>query len=88
MVDKLNLAIVVELDVSTNMKHAASLIAETDLKVVCVSSIPPYKMLVFFDDELHLKIAMDETSPLRKLFSGVRRWSDDECYKERVVWVE
>lgn len=32
--------------------------------------------------------AIEKNSPLWKLFVNVRRWSEEECFKERLVWIE
>lgn len=59
-----------------------------NLNVVCLSSLSPYKIIVFLEDEMDVKEALDEKSPLRNMFSAVRKWTDDEFSKERLVWIE
>lgn len=48
MVEKLNLAAIVELEPSTDVNVAASLLTETDIPFVCNSSLSPSKIVVFF----------------------------------------
>lgn len=88
MVDRLKYAAVLELNALTTIEHVASLVNDTNIPFVCISYLSPSKLIMFFDDELSLRIAMEETSPLRKLFTDVRRWSEGECYRERLVWIE
>lgn len=52
------------------------------------SAISPLKLALFFEDGNGLEIALDESSPLRKAFSNVRKWSDNESCLERAVWLE
>ncbi|CAO2825219.1 unnamed protein product [Amaranthus hypochondriacus] len=85
---KLNLAVVVVFKEFMDPNMAASLIKDTKVPISCMSSISPTKLLLFFDNEHEMKHAMKETSPLRVLFKDVRRWSDDECLRDRLVWLE
>ncbi|CAO2815994.1 unnamed protein product [Amaranthus hypochondriacus] len=88
MTDRLNLAAVIDINDDMDIKHAASLITDTEVLFACLSSLSLTKIIMLFDDELSLKITMEETSPLRKLFTGVRRWSGNECYRDRLTWIE
>ncbi|CAO2820630.1 unnamed protein product [Amaranthus hypochondriacus] len=88
MVDRLAFAAVVDLEPTVDIKLAATMVSGTNVPFTCLSSFSPSKMLLFFEDESGLKLAVEKTSPLRKLFIDVRRWSDMECYLERFVWLE
>lgn len=88
MVNKLYLAVVVELEPSTNVKQPVSSLTGTDVPFVCTSSLSPSKIVLFYENELSLKSAIEGTSPLRELFADVRRWSEEERYIERLAWLD
>ncbi|CAO2814079.1 unnamed protein product [Amaranthus hypochondriacus] len=88
MVSHLNLAIVVDLEKPSDVKKVESLISENDMAVSCISSLSPSKVALFFDDEPSLRLALEEDSPLRRVFTDIRRWSDNELFSERLVWLQ
>lgn len=86
--ERMSKAVVVEHEQTMETKEAAEIISGMNIKFSYMSAISPFKIIVFFDDENEVKKAIDESSPLRSLFSHVRVWTDDECYDDRLVWVE
>ncbi|CAO2813871.1 unnamed protein product [Amaranthus hypochondriacus] len=88
MTQKLQYAIVVEDEQLPVCMNVTETFENLNLNVVCLSSLSPYKIIVFLEDEMDVKEALDEKSPLRNMFSAVRKWTDDEFSKERLVWIE
>ncbi|CAO2816026.1 unnamed protein product [Amaranthus hypochondriacus] len=88
MAEKLAHAVVVEYEKVIDPKHAVSLVNGTNVPYVCMSSISPTKLILFFESELEVLNVIEEGSPLWKIFENVRRWSEDECYNDRLVWLE
>lgn len=68
-------------------KQAASLVAGTNIPFACMSSLSHTKLVLFFDTEMDMMNAMEKESPLWKIFADVRRWSECECYNDRLVWI-
>ncbi|CAO2827764.1 unnamed protein product [Amaranthus hypochondriacus] len=88
MAERLERAIVVEFEESLDMTQAASIISGTNLTYACMSSLLPFKIILFFENETALKEAIDDSSPLRASFTVVRRWSKYEKYMDRITWIE
>ncbi|CAO2832810.1 unnamed protein product [Amaranthus hypochondriacus] len=88
MAKRMECAAVVEFEEPLDVTQAASILSGTNIRFICLSSLSPFKMLLFFENEMTLKSAIVESSPLRALFTDVRRWSEDERYDERLTWVE
>lgn len=88
MVTRLNQAIIVELEQPYEVKDLESVLTGNDMNAVCISALSPFKVAVFFDDDLSLMLALKPDSPLRRAFADVRRWSDKEQYNERLAWLE
>lgn len=88
MTEKLNKAVVVELKETMEADKAAALVSDTDFKVVCISSLNPSTVILFFDSDEEVSKATGKNSPLWKLGDKVSRWSEDAWFYERVVWVE
>ncbi|CAO2826296.1 unnamed protein product [Amaranthus hypochondriacus] len=85
---KLEFAAVVKVQPSMTIEQAASMISGSNTPFTCMSSLSPSKILLFFDDDVSLLNALNESSPLCELFPDVRKWSEKECYSERFVWIE
>ncbi|CAO2841062.1 unnamed protein product [Amaranthus hypochondriacus] len=85
---KLRLAAVVQFDKFMDPKEVVSMIKGTDLSFGCLTSISPTKILLFFDEEDDLTLALGENSPLRQISHNVRMWSESECIDERLTWVK
>ncbi|CAO2813892.1 unnamed protein product [Amaranthus hypochondriacus] len=88
MESRLECAIVVEVEQPYDSKSIETVIDESQILVVCISSLTPNKLILFLEDLLSVENAVSESSPLRRNFMEVHRWSDDECVKERVTWIE
>jgi hypothetical protein len=88
IVNRLKHAIVIEDEKLPCGAKVSELINNSNLHVTCLSSLSPYKIVLFLEDELNVKEALSENSVLRTLVQNVRRWSDDECSNERLVWLE
>lgn len=86
--EKQERAVIVEYAEDLDPKQAASLVVSTIVPVACMSSLSHSILILFFDTELDMRNAMDKESPLLKIFADVRRWSEGECYKDRLVWIE
>ncbi|CAO2840933.1 unnamed protein product [Amaranthus hypochondriacus] len=84
----LKYAIVIEDEKFLDGLNVIELISMSNIPVKCVSSLSPVKILLFLEDEVNVKVALDKNSPLRQLFQSVRIWTDDECFIERTVWLE
>lgn len=88
MKERLNLAVVLECENFDSIQQAGLAVEKTDVPYECMSSLSPSKLIVFFDNEMNLYSALEDASPLRAMFTVVRKWSEDECYLERIVWLE
>ncbi|CAO2830854.1 unnamed protein product [Amaranthus hypochondriacus] len=88
MEDRLKFAIIVEVEKPYDSASIETIVKEAQLPVVCISSLSPYKLMVFMKDLVGVENAIKVDSPLMKNFEKVYKWSDDLCVKERVVWVE
>ncbi|CAO2834639.1 unnamed protein product [Amaranthus hypochondriacus] len=88
IVKRLKHAIVIEDDKLPCGAKISELINNCNLHVTCLSSLSPYKIVLFLEDELNVKEALSEKSTLRTVFQNVRRWTDDECSNERLVWLD
>ncbi|CAO2830972.1 unnamed protein product [Amaranthus hypochondriacus] len=84
----LDLAVVVVLDECTDIKSAAERISNSGVPFVCLSSLSPSKIIIFFEDEKELVVAMENTSPLRAIFQNIHRWSENDAYLDRLAWIE
>ncbi|CAO2835011.1 unnamed protein product [Amaranthus hypochondriacus] len=88
MNEKLSRAAVVEIGPPYDVKQAVNSITGTDVPFVSMSSLSPSKIILFFEDDVSLELALVDSSPLRDLFTDVRRWSKTEQFVERLVWLE
>lgn len=88
IIKRLDLAAVCVLKDTMDLKLGTSLVYDSDLEFVYLSSLSPSKLVIFFENEMCLLEATKETSSLRSLFADVRKWSIDECCNDRLTWVE
>lgn len=88
MSNRLERAVVVEYDRSVSSSKAVSLAVASNDQFVCLSSLSPFKLILFFDTESEMRNAIDVASPLWTHFTKVRRWEDGEECGERVAVVE
>lgn len=86
--DKLGRAVIVEYEEGMDPKQAVSLVVGTNVPFACMSFLSHTKFILFFDTEMEMMNAMDKVSPLWKIFADVHRWSEGECYSDRLVWIE
>ncbi|CAO2817552.1 unnamed protein product [Amaranthus hypochondriacus] len=88
MADKLTRAAVVEYEDETSPKQAAAMVVDSNVPFAYISAISPLKLILFFETEKEVCEAIEDTSPLWDSFVDVRRWTKEECLKERLVWIE
>ncbi|CAO2820369.1 unnamed protein product [Amaranthus hypochondriacus] len=88
MTEKLKNALVVYFKEPTNPKQAAEWVIELNVPCVCMSSISPLSLILFFESDIDTKDAMEEVSSLWKFFKNIRRWSENDRYNERLTWIE
>lgn len=79
---------VIEVGGEKDLNSAADMIAEADIPTVGVSAIPPTKLLLFFEEENDVKLALENNSPLWQIAENVCRWSEENFVKTRTTWVE
>ncbi|CAO2834642.1 unnamed protein product [Amaranthus hypochondriacus] len=85
---RLELAVVIMLNGCCDAKTVADKLSKSDVPIVYLASLSTSRVIIFFDNEQDLETAMEKTSPLRTLFRDVRRWSENEAYFDRLVWIE
>ncbi|CAO2836284.1 unnamed protein product [Amaranthus hypochondriacus] len=88
MVKNLKLAVVIEIEQHSDSKKIEAFVSENEIDAVCLSSLSPNKLVLFLEDELNMERVLEDSSPLRKFVVDVRKWSEDEQYRERLVWIE
>ncbi|CAO2813940.1 unnamed protein product [Amaranthus hypochondriacus] len=88
MTGKLKTAIVADFDEKTSPKQATKMVEDADVKCVCVSSLTPFNLILFFDSEEDDKKVTDISSPLWKTFKSLRRWSEEVECMERIACLE
>lgn len=88
MAYRMKLAVIVDLEQPYDVEKIASLCAENHLEADYISSITPYKMAIFFKDEKSIKVALEDNSPLKNIYTDARKWSENERCMERLAWVE
>lgn len=82
------MAVVADFDAKTGPKQAAEWVANADVNCVCVSSLTPFSLILFFDNEEAVRTATDLESPLWKTFKRLRRWSEEIECMERIAYLE
>ncbi|CAO2824891.1 unnamed protein product [Amaranthus hypochondriacus] len=88
MVEKLEKVLVVKLGEKMSQKEAANLVANSEIPVSGMSSLNHNLIVLFFENVKELEDAMEKGSPLWTYFADVRRWSDEQNYNDRLVWIE
>lgn len=88
VVEKLSKAVVLEYEETLSLKHAAARIIESNVPFDCISFMSPFFLILLFESELELQNAIDVNSPLWKYFKNIRRYSENDCYNERLTWIE
>lgn len=86
--EKLEKAIIVKLGEEMSQKEAVALVADSDVTVLGMSSLTHNLLILFFENVEETCAAMEKGSTLWTIFADVRRWSDEQCYNERMAWIE
>ncbi|CAO2820347.1 unnamed protein product [Amaranthus hypochondriacus] len=88
IMNRLKHAVVIEDDKLPNGELVTEVIKNSNFHATCLSALSPNKIVLFLENELNVMDALSEESCLRKKFQSVRRWTDDEGSKERLVWLD
>lgn len=85
---KLKYAVRVMTEKVLDREEIGALLTGLDFNIIGVSSLAPTKLVIFLEREDDVTGAIAETSPLRRIFTDVRKWSDEEENISRLVWLE
>lgn len=88
LAERMKLALIGELQQEQSMEKAANLIADSELNVEWVSSLSQNILIIFFGSEEDREAALSKSSMVWTVLEKVRKWSDEQCFIERMVWIE